>query len=64
MNDEFYFWHIDKYQSLLQFNTIILVGMTRHSQSTQNRFAYLRLGKEEKGRRMVTTRLLLSKVSG
>ena len=38
--------------------------IARHDQSTQNRFAYLRLGVEEKGRRMVTTRLLLSKVSG
>ena len=39
MNDEVYFWQVDKYQSFLQVDIIIFA---RHAQSTQNKkFAYL-----------------------
>ena len=40
-NHEVYFLHVDKYGSLLQVDTIIWLGVTRHVQSTQNKFAYL-----------------------
>ena len=36
MSDEVDFLHADKHESLLQINTMILIGMVRHSQSFQN----------------------------
>ena len=41
MNDEVYFWHAYEHQSLLKFDAIILVCVTRHAQSYQNKSAYL-----------------------
>ena len=36
VNDELYFWHADKHQSLLKVDTIIWLCITRHAQSTQS----------------------------
>ena len=36
MSDEVDFLHVDKYESLLQIDTKILVGMVKYSQSSQN----------------------------
>ena len=41
VNDDIYFLHADKHRSLLQVDTIILVTVTRHAQSTKNKFACL-----------------------
>ena len=42
MADGIYFWHADKHQSFIQFDTIILGLQAMHVQSTQNKmFAYL-----------------------
>ena len=41
VNQTVYFLHADKHSSLQQDDTIILVSVTRHAQSTQNKFAYL-----------------------
>ena len=30
------FWHADKHESLLQIDSIILIGMAKHFQSSQN----------------------------
>ena len=30
------FWHADKHESLLQIDSTILMGMAKHSQSSQN----------------------------
>ena len=30
------FWHADKHERLLQIDSIILMGMAKHSQSSQN----------------------------
>ena len=30
------FWHADKHESLLQIDSIILIGMAKHLQSSQN----------------------------
>ena len=39
---ELYFWHANKHQSLLQV-------VTRHTLSTQNKFAYLAISPEKHG---------------
>ena len=36
MNDEVDSQHADKHESLLQIHTMILMGMIKHSQSSQN----------------------------
>ena len=36
MNDEVDFLHTDKQKSLLQIDAMILMGMVKHSQSSQN----------------------------
>ena len=36
MNDEVDFLHVDKHESLLQIDAIILVEMVKHFQSSQN----------------------------
>ena len=36
MNDKVEFLHADKHESLLQIDTMILMGMAKHSQSFQN----------------------------
>ena len=36
MSDEVDFLHADKHESLLQIDTMILMGIVRHSQSSQN----------------------------
>ena len=36
VSDEFDFLHADKPESLLQIDTMILMGMVKHSQSFQN----------------------------
>ena len=36
MSDEFDFLHADMHESLLQIDTMILMGMVKHSQSSQN----------------------------
>ena len=36
-SDEVELLHADKHESLLQIDTMILVGMVKHSQSSQNR---------------------------
>ena len=36
MNDKVEFLHADKHESLLQIDTMILMGMVKHSQSFQN----------------------------
>ena len=36
MSDEVDFLHADKHESLLQIDTMILMGMVKHSQSSQN----------------------------
>ena len=41
VNDEVYFWHADKHRSLLLVDTSNWGFVTRHAQSTQNKFAYL-----------------------
>ena len=41
MNDKLYLWHVDKHRSLLKVDVIIWLCVTRHAQSTQNKFAYL-----------------------
>ena len=43
VNDEVYFWHVDKHQNLLQVDKLSFwVCTTRHAQSTQfKKFAYL-----------------------
>ena len=49
MSDEVDFLHEDKHESLLQIDTLILKGMVKHFQSSQNnKFAiYLQYLKEE-----------------
>ena len=37
MSEEVDFLHADNYESLLQVDTIILMAMAKHSQSSQNR---------------------------
>ena len=37
MSDEVVFLHADKHESWLQIDTMILMGMFKHSQSFQNR---------------------------
>ena len=37
VNNDLYFWHADKYKLILT----LWFNMTRHAQSTQNKFAYL-----------------------
>ena len=41
VNDEVYFLHTDKHQSLLPGDISFWVSVTRHAQRTQNKFAYL-----------------------
>ena len=36
MSDQVDFLHADKYESLLQIDTVILIGIVKHSQSSQN----------------------------
>ena len=36
MSDEVDFLHADKHESLLQIDTMILIGIVKHSQSCQN----------------------------
>ena len=36
VNDEVDFLHADKHKSLIQIDTMILMGMVKHSQSFQN----------------------------
>ena len=36
MSDEVDFLHADKHESLLQIDTMILIGIVKHSQSSQN----------------------------
>ena len=36
MSDEVDFLHADKHESLLQIDTMILMGIVKHSQSSQN----------------------------
>ena len=36
VSDEVDFLHVDKYESLLQIDTMILIGIVKHSQSSQN----------------------------
>ena len=36
VSDEVDFLHADKYESLLQIDTMILIGIVKHSQSSQN----------------------------
>ena len=36
MSDKVDFLHADKHESLLQIDTLILMGMIKHSQSCQN----------------------------
>ena len=36
LSDEVNFLHADKHESLLQIDTMILMGMVKHSQSSQN----------------------------
>ena len=36
VSDEVDFLHTDKYESLLQIDTMILIGIVKHSQSCQN----------------------------
>ena len=38
LNDEVDFLHTDKHESLRQIDNMILMGIVRHSQSSQNRF--------------------------
>ena len=35
VSDEVYFLHADNHESLLQINTMIFLGMVKHSQSSQ-----------------------------
>ena len=44
MNDEVDFLHTDKQKSLLQIDAMILMGMVKHSQSSQNRKFAMSLG--------------------
>ena len=37
LSDEVDFLHADKHESLLQIDTLIFMGMVKHSQSSQNR---------------------------
>ena len=37
MNDEVDFLHAEKHEGFLKINTMILIGMIKHSQSSQNR---------------------------
>ena len=37
LSDEVDFWHADKHESLLQLESMILMGIDKHSQSSQNR---------------------------
>ena len=36
MSDEIEFLHVDKHENLLQIDTMILIGIVKHSQSSQN----------------------------
>ena len=36
VSHEVVFLHADKYESLIQIDTLILMGMAKHSQSSQN----------------------------
>ena len=36
MNDEVDFLHVDKHESMMQIDTMILMGMAKHSQSSRN----------------------------
>ena len=36
VSDEVDFLHADKYESLLQIDTMILIGIVKHSQNSQN----------------------------
>ena len=36
MSDEIDFLHVDKHESLLQIDTMTLIGIVKHSQSSQN----------------------------
>ena len=36
VSDEVDFLHADKHESLLQIDTMILIGIVKHSQSSQN----------------------------
>ena len=44
MNDEVDFLHTDKQKSLLQIDAMILMGMVKHSQSSQNSKFAMSLG--------------------
>ena len=36
MSDELDFFHAEKHEGFLQINTIVLIGMVKHSQSSLN----------------------------
>ena len=36
MNDEVDFLYVDKHESMMQIDTMILMGMAKHSQSSRN----------------------------
>ena len=36
MNDEVDILHVDKHESMMQIDTMILMGMAKHSQSSRN----------------------------
>ena len=36
MNDEVDFLHVDKHESMMQIDTMILMGMAKHSQNSRN----------------------------